>query len=148
MRLKISLLLVALSAACGGAKRPHSEAPPNQALMDCMAARRAAVDSPPPEVLAKLDPWLQTRLKAWRSEVDYAHCANQRANERSQIEARLVAVAVKHQGGLSTLAEAGLSTGFDQDGTVSGVIELRRVLTFAALHEVIFVSAEPDVHPN
>jgi len=57
-----------------------------------------------------------------------------------------VVVAVSYTGQIKRLKAAGLHTGYSAHGSVSGWIELRRVLELAALPEVKHIVMQPEVH--
>ena len=74
--------------------------------------------------MPKLGPSLQQALAVWRTELGYAAQRDQSA--RAEVEGRQVTVIVTYQGEVAPLRDAGLRTGFDSGGEVSGRIRLAR----------------------
>ena len=121
-------MAIALGVGCGGRETPTPPAPPPAPV--CSEGYQEPATQPSTEVREKLDGNLVTRLQL-----------------RSH-PCELVVVVVTYQGDREALVAAGLQTGFDQGGVVSGRIEKRRVLELATLPQVIRVVMEPEVHPN
>jgi hypothetical protein len=118
---------IVLGVGCGGQEtRPTQPAP----VPVCSEGYQPPTSPPPAEARDKLDGDLATRLEL-----------------RSHPCERIVVV-VTYSGDREALVAAGLDTGFDQNGVISGIIEKRRVLTLAALPQVIRIVMQPEVHPN
>ncbi len=94
--------------------------------------------------MSKLDPYMEQALAVWRVQSrEDSPDARSAAVERE----RRVSVTVTYEGDLDALAEAGLATGYDEDGNVSGVIALGDVERLAAVPGVRLITLEPSVKP-
>jgi len=93
--------------------------------------------------MSKLEATLQQALTLWHTDLGYARSGEHPGLKVEEVEARRVSVIVNHTADLSTLKAAGLDAGFDQDGTVSGVIFLRDIEPLAALPGVVSIALEP-----
>ncbi len=116
-----------LGVGCGGSQTQAHPAVPAPVWV-CSEGYEKPTSAPTPEVLHKLEGLLAVRVQQPRD-----------ACER-------IVVSVTYRGERAALVSAGLQTGFDQDGVVSGIIEVRRVLTLAALPEVLRIEMQPEVH--
>ncbi len=101
---------------------------------------------PPEAWVEKIDAWLVHVLIEWRRDLAYARCTG--TDVRADPDRRL-AVEVEYTGDdLQPLREAGLETGFDRDGVVSGIIPLRAIEALARLPAVVRIRAEPPSEPT
>jgi subtilisin family serine protease len=94
--------------------------------------------------MSKLDPYLEQALAVWRVQSSAESPDVARAAER---RARRVTVIVTYEGELAALQAAGLDTGYDQGGRVSGQIALADVERLAAVPSIIEIALEPTVRP-
>ena len=95
--------------------------------------------------MSKLDAVLQQALTAWRAELAWARSGGHAELKADVVEARRAAVVVTHTGDLAPLRAAGLDTGFDQGGVVSGYALLRDVERLAAVPSVVRIAMQPAV---
>ena len=74
--------------------------------------------------MSKLDGGVVHALAVWRAELEYAESGDYPDLDRDLIQHRRVPVLVTYRGDPDELRAAGLDTGFDQGGFVSGQIDL------------------------
>jgi len=133
--------------ACGARQNP--EGPPlSAAVVRCTSdpAERARVRLQP--VARKLSGALQHRWNVWQGELNLARCDGAAAERIRLLEQQRVTLEVTYTGELTTLVAAGLATGLAANGSVSGQLEIRRLLELAALPEVLSIEVQPVVQPN
>ena len=95
--------------------------------------------------MSKLEPALEHALIAWQ--VRRGDGSTATPEQAELIDAERVAVIVAHEGDLGPLRAAGLDTGFDQDGVVSGQIAFAELERLAQVPEVVRIDMEPPVRP-
>jgi subtilisin family serine protease len=93
--------------------------------------------------MSKLDARLQRRLADWRRELEQARRSDEGARDPAEIESQSMVVIVTYTGGVEALRAAGLQTGFDRGGVVSGLIALRDVERLDELNNVVSIALEP-----
>jgi subtilisin family serine protease len=94
-----------------------------------------------------LEPALQHALAVWRTELGYAAEGRHPRLSESELAGRRVPVIVRYSGDIEALRQAGLDTGYDQGGTVSGTIALADLERFGAVAGVESVALVPEVRP-
>jgi len=87
--------------------------------------------------LEKLSPSLRHALEVWRV----------RSAASEEMENRQVTVRVEYTGELAELQRAGLSTGYDENGEVTGQIAFRDLERLAAVPGVVRVAMQPNARP-
>jgi len=92
----------------------------------------------------KLDRNISNRLREWRADAAYARCAG---TDRRVAEDAVVSVDVEYTGDLGALRAAGLETGLDRDGTVSGMIAMRDLEALARVPGVVTIRGEGHPEP-
>ena len=97
--------------------------------------------------MSKLEPALQQTLVAWRVQSGEESPPASRTPEQKAIADRRIAVMVTYEGDVAALQSAGLDTGFDQDGIVSGQIAFRDLEHLGAVPGVILIQMEPPLRP-
>lgn len=137
-------LFVVLAAGCSAATPPRPLTPQEQ--------RCANVVLPPltvsPADWSRLEPSLQHHYDVWRTRRVGASC-NGREGEVARLDAERVTVSVDYEGDVvGALRAAGLQTGYDSGGEISGQIGLRDVEHLAAVPGIVRVTMQPEVHPN
>jgi hypothetical protein len=95
--------------------------------------------------MSKLDPALQQALTAWRIKLSHAQSGEYPSLSASEVEASCASVIVTYKDSIAPLRDAGLETGFDSGGVVSGLIEFRNIEKLAALPDVVRIVQEPKV---
>ena len=95
--------------------------------------------------MSKLEPALEHALIVWQ--VRRGDGSTATPEQAELIDAERVAVIVTHEGDLGPLRAAGLDTGFDQDGVVSGQIAFAELERLAEVPEVVRIDMEPPVRP-
>lgn len=138
----IAIVLAGLtSVACAGAPAARNEETPDPCNQ--IATDEARLGAEP--WVEKLDAMLAHRLFQARHGVAYERCAH--VAPRVDLGLR-ISVDVEHTGDLEALRGAGLDTGLDRDGTVSGIVALRDVEALARLDAVVRIVAEPIAEPD
>ncbi len=97
--------------------------------------------------MSKLDPKLRNALVAWRVQCGVEPEVAPRSPEAQAIADQRIAVVVAYTGDIADLRAAGLDTGFDQGGVVSGHIDMRDVERLEEVSGVVLVEMEPPVLP-
>jgi hypothetical protein len=140
MRALTLVVLVACSSPKPAPGRPET-------AEDAAEAQRCAAEArgTPSE---KLDGSLANAIQKWRMDVCYARGGKYPSLDPAATEARRATVIVSYTGEVEALRAAGLETGFDSNGTISGIIALRDVERLAAVPTVVRIVIEPEVHPN
>jgi hypothetical protein len=92
--------------------------------------------------LPKLDPRCAHQVGLWEHELAHASCA-----AFEEIERQSISVVVEHRGSIEPLRAAGMSTGHDANGRVSGAIAIRDLPKLVAIDDVTAVVFVPPVEP-
>ena len=124
-----SCIVVMVGVGCGGAESPSAVPAQVEHEWVCSEGYEEPSGEPSAEARDKLGGTLATHIQV--------------ADPCERIT-----VVVTYQGDRERLVAAGLSTGYDRDGVVSGHIEVRRVLALATLPEVARIEMEPRVEPD
>src|SRR5262245_17048864 len=95
--------------------------------------------------MSKLDPALMHALATWRAELDHARSAQGDGPSAAEVEARRVSVIVTFEGDAAALRDAGLQTGFDSGGKISGLIAFPDVERLEAVPGVKWIAMQPRV---
>jgi subtilisin family serine protease len=96
----------------------------------------------------KLEPALQHALAVWRTELGYAAEGNHPRLAESEVVGQRVTVIVRYSGDIEALRQAGLQTGYDSGGKVSGSIALADLEQLDAVPGVESVALVPRVKPT
>jgi subtilisin family serine protease len=97
--------------------------------------------------MAKLESALQHALTVWRTELGRTAESARQLGAEPDAAGRRVSVLVRYSGDLEALRGAGLDTGSDVDGLVTGIIALADVERLAELSEVESVALVPRMKP-
>ncbi len=97
--------------------------------------------------MSKLDAKLRNALVAWRVQCGGEPEVASRSPEWQAIADQRITVVVTYTGDIADLQAAGLDTGFDQGGVVSGHIDMRDVERLEEVPGVVLVEMEPPVRP-
>jgi subtilisin family serine protease len=92
--------------------------------------------------MAALGASLQQSLAAWRTDIEYARSGEYPELNEADVADREVSVNVTHTGDVAAMRDAGLETGYDADGVVSGIIKLGDVERLAAVPTVVEIQME------
>lgn len=95
--------------------------------------------------MSKLNGTLQQALAFWRSDLAYAQSGDHPEMPLADVEQRRVAITVTYTGELDALRAAGMQTGIEEPGTVSGYILLRDVERLEAVPGVSAIEMPPNV---
>jgi subtilisin family serine protease len=98
--------------------------------------------------MSKLEPALHQALSVWRIKLGYARSGEHSELSESEIEERRVSVIVEYTGDVQALRDAGLQTGFDSGGNITGLIAFRDLERLEAVPGVIRVSKQPQMKPH
>jgi subtilisin family serine protease len=91
--------------------------------------------------MSKLAPPVETALSLWRTRTASGAAETSPAGEQ-------LIVIVTYEGDMQQLAQAGLASGFDSGGTVTGRIAFRDLERLAAVPSVVYIEKEPDFRPT
>jgi subtilisin family serine protease len=95
-----------------------------------------------------LESSLQHALAVWRTELDQAAEGVHRRLSESEVAGRRVSVLVRYSGDVEALRQAGMRTGYDSGGVVSGSIALADLEQLDAVPEVESVALVPQPRPT
>jgi subtilisin family serine protease len=95
----------------------------------------------------KLETALQHALTVWRTELGQAAEGVRLRSTESEIAARQVTVLVRYSGDVEALRQAGLQTGYDSGGVVSGIIALADLEQLDGVPGVESIALEPPAKP-
>ena len=170
---KLARAVALLAPALGCAGASSSARPQEDDRCAQLAVDEAAL--PSEAWTLKLDRNISNRLREWRADAAYARCAGTdrrvaevqrecspvegphgsarcaRGREGSPLASRSsdrVSVDVEYTGDLDSLRAAGLETGLDRDGTVSGMIAMRDLEALARVPGVVTIRGEGHPEPD
>jgi subtilisin family serine protease len=98
--------------------------------------------------MMKLESALQHALAVWRTELDQAAAGTHARLGEAEVASQRVTVLVRYSGDIEALRQAGLDTGFDSGGVVSGIIALSDLEQLDAVPGVESVALVPRVRPT
>jgi subtilisin family serine protease len=96
--------------------------------------------------VSKLEAMVEQTLALWRLESEDAQSGEHPELNAEAVAIREVPVIVTYEGDIAELQRAGLKTGFDRGGVVSGHIRIRDIEGLADVPEVVFIELESPVH--
>src|SRR5262249_11127720 len=96
----------------------------------------------------KLESALQHALAVWRTELGHAAAGEHPRLSESEVASERVTVVVRFSGDIEALRQAGLQTGYDRGGVVSGSIALADLEQLDAVPGVESVALVPQVKPT
>jgi hypothetical protein len=138
------LMLIVLAAGCSAATplRPAERQDP----------RCANIVLPPltvsPADWSRLETSLQHHYDVWRARLVGARC-HRLHGEVARLEAERVTVSIDYGGDVvGALRAAGLQTGYDAGGQLSGQIGLRELEQLAGVPGIVRMTMQPEVHPD
>ncbi|MBG0792352.1 hypothetical protein IYY11_02640 [Methylocystis sp. H62] len=94
--------------------------------------------------MSKLEPSLQLAFSSWHTELGYAHSGEHPSLSLAEVEGRRVTVLVTFEGDLAALQAAGLATGYNSGGVVSGSIAFANLERLEKAPGVISIAKEPN----
>jgi len=94
--------------------------------------------------MSKLEPTLQQAVAAWRTDVGYAESGEHPSLSLPEAQSRRVTVIVTFEGDIAALRGAGMETGYNSGGVVSGRIAFADLEQLAAVPGVISIAKEPE----
>ena len=97
---------------------------------------------------SRLETSLQHHYDVWRARLMGARC-NHQQREIAQLEAERVTVSIDYEGDVvGALRAAGLQTGYDSEGHVSGHIGIRDIEQLAGVPGIVRMTMQPEIHTD
>lgn len=91
---------------------------------------------------------MRHHYNVWRARLVGARC-NEQQGEVARLEAARVTVSIEYEGDVvGSLRAAGLQTGYDSGGSVSGHIGLRDLEQLAGVPGIARLTMQPEVHTD